>query len=214
MLIASYNKKQLGDVLLVIIAQDVATQAAITKGKITQIYDVKTKQTLGYNFFNVSEILPNIEGDGPVKLTKDDVEALNQALSQAKFDTMLAVDLEPKFVVGYVTSLEEHPDSDHLHIAQVQIDGQRTVQIVCGAPNIELHQRVVVAKSGAMMPNGALIWPGALRGVSSAGMLCSARELALPHAPQKRGILVLPESFEIGTAFDFAKAAQLFTPTN
>lgn len=214
MLIASYNKKQLGDVLLVVTAPDCATQAAVTKGQITHIYDAATKQTLGYNFFNVSEILPNIEGNGAIELNATDVAALNQALSQAGFEPMLAVDLEPKFVVGYVASLAEHPDSDHLHIAQVQIDGQRTVQIVCGAPNIELNQRVVVAKSGAMMPSGALIWPGALRGVQSAGMLCSARELALPNAPQKRGILVLPESFEIGTAFDFAKAAQLFSPTN
>ena len=82
---------------------------------------------------------------------------------------------------------------------------------MCGAPNIEAGQNVVVAKVGAMMPNGAMIWPGKLRGVESFGMLCAARELALPNAPQARGILVLdPIEFKVGEAFDFEKAAQLF----
>lgn len=61
------------------------------------------------------------------------------------------------------------------------------------------------------MPSGALIWPGKLRGVKSDGMLCAARELALPNAPQKRGILVLDaDEFPVGQAFDFEKGRQLF----
>ena len=86
------------------------------------------------------------------------------------------------------------------------------MQIVCGAPNIDEGQKVVVAKVGAMMPNGAMIFPGKLRGVESMGMICSARELELPNAPQKRGILVLPETdaFEVGKEFNFVKGAELF----
>ena len=75
------------------------------------------------------------------------------------------------------------------------------MQIVCGAPNIEAGQKVVVAKPGAMMPDGMMIWPGTLRGVDSYGMICSARELHLPNAPAKKGILVLPEDAVVGEAF-------------
>lgn len=52
------------------------------------------------------------------------------------------------------------------------------------------------------MPNGALIFPGALRGVQSYGMLCSARELELPDAPDVRGIIELSSALAAGTAFD------------
>ena len=53
------------------------------------------------------------------------------------------------------------------------------------------------------MPSGMLIKPAELRGVPSAGMICSARELELPDAPQEKGILVLEDSFEVGQEFKF-----------
>ncbi|WP_178198362.1 YtpR family tRNA-binding protein [Ligilactobacillus sp. Marseille-Q7487] len=210
MLIASYNPAQTGDVLVVILAADSASQDFETKGNVTRIFDTQTQQTLGYNFFDISQIVSDLNGVGQVFLQEKAVAKLNQTLQQVGFKAELMVDDTPKFVVGFVQELIEHPDSDHLHIAQVQIDNGQVVQIVCGAPNIELNQRVVVAKPGAMMPNGTLIWPGELRGIASAGMICSARELALPNAPQKRGILVLPTDYEIGVAFDFQKASRLF----
>ena len=54
--------------------------------------------------------------------------------------------------------MEEHPDSDHLHICQVDLKNT-TTQIVCGAPNVEVGQRVVVATIGAVMPSGLVIKP-------------------------------------------------------
>ncbi|HFJ6866946.1 TPA: DUF4479 domain-containing protein, partial [Enterococcus faecium] len=81
-----------------------------------------------------------------------------------------------------------HSDSDLiLHNSSVLIDKE--------------PQKVVVAKPGAMMPDGMMIWPGTLRGVDSYGMICSARELHLPNAPAKKGILVLPEDAVVGEAF-------------
>ena len=62
-------------------------------------------------------------------------------------------------------------------------------------------KKVVVAKIGAVMPSGLLIKEGNLRGVDSFGMLCSARELAIPGAPEVKGILVLDETAEVGSAF-------------
>ena len=54
------------------------------------------------------------------------------------------------------------------------------------SPNVEAGQKVVVAKIGAVMPSGMLIKEGNLRGVESYGMLCSARELAIPNAPSEK----------------------------
>jgi tRNA-binding protein len=62
-----------------------------------------------------------------------------------------------------------------------------------------------------MMPSGLIIWPGALRGVESNGMVVSGRELQLTNAPQVPGALILPDDFqEVGEAFDFEKAQGLF----
>ena len=67
--------------------------------------------------------------------------------------------------------------------------------------NVKAGQKVVVAKPGTVMPSGAIIWAGELRGVASYGMLCSARELGLENAPAKKGILVLDDAAPVGTPF-------------
>ena len=107
-----------------------------------------------------------------------------------------------KLVVGHVLSCEDVPET-HLHLCQVDTgDAEGPRQIVCGAPNAALGLKTVAALPGAMMPNGSLIFPGALRGVQSYGMLCSARELELPNAPEVRGIIELSSDLSAGKAFD------------
>lgn len=206
MLISSYNHAALGDVLITFVAEDADAQVSEKRGDLVQIKDGKG-QLLGYNFFNVSATLGQLT-DGQIFLDAQQVQKLNQLIKDAGFTEELTADEAPKFVIGVVTEFKAHPDSDHLHITQVDLGSGRSEQIVCGAPNAALGQHVVAALPGAMMPDGKMIWPGALRGVDSYGMLCSARELALPNAPQERGILVLPDSVPAGTPFDFAKAAK------
>ena len=101
-------------------------------------------------------------------------------------------------VVGLATEVVDHPDSDHLHVVTVEVGADEPLQIVCGAPNVEAGQKVVVALSGAMMPSGLLIKKSKLRGVESNGMLCSKRELGLPQE-EARGILVLDADTKVGT---------------
>ena len=207
MLITSYSPKVLGDTLIAITAQDEATQTSERKGDIVEIKG-QSGQLLGYNFFNASKILTDLgDNDGQVFLSADQVAALNTAITAAGFTDELSADDTPKFVIGVVTEFKAHPDSDHLHVAQVDLGNGVVKQIVCGAPNAALGQHAVAALPGAMMPDGKVIWPGELRGVDSYGMLCAARELALPNAPEKRGILVLPDTIPAGTPFDFDKAA-------
>lgn len=205
MLISSYNRAALGDVLITFVAEDAGTQTSEKRGDVVQIKDEKGN-LLGYNFFNVTATLGQLT-DGQVFLDEQQVAKLNILIQDAGFDAKLIADMTPKFVIGVISEFEAHPDSDHLHVTQVDLGNGHSEQIVCGAPNAALGQHVVAALPGAMMPDGKMIWPGALRGVDSYGMLCSARELALPNAPQERGILVLPNSIAAGTAFDFDKAA-------
>lgn len=198
-MIFAYNKKHIGDTLIVIVANDQEEKNTVEiKGKIARITAGAT--VIGWNFFDVSAIIA-IEGAGQVYLTDEQLAVLNEHLAQAGFSERLEADLAPKIVVGYVESCEPHPDSDHLSITKTRVSADEVLQIVCGAPNIAAGQKVVVAKVGAMMPDGTLIWAGNLRGVDSYGMICSARELHLPNAPEKRGILELSADAVVGEAF-------------
>lgn len=207
-MIISINKQSYPNTLIVILGQDQGKSEYEEKEDITRITDEKGNVT-GYNFFNVDQVidydkLPN----GEVKLSEKDLAALNQKLADAGFDDKLAYG-KPTLVYGYVKTCEKHPDSDHLHVTTIDVGNGEEHQIVCGAPNIAQGQKVVVALPGTLMPNGQMIWPGKLRSVDSYGMICSARELGLEHAPQKRGIMVVPDDFSVGDAFDAEKCDEL-----
>ena len=201
-MIFTYNKEHVGDVLMVIVAdsQD-AKLSAERKGDVARVYRQDTGETVAWNIFEVSNLF-NITDRGQVFLTDEEISILNQELSQAGFEPELVNDLTPKFVVGEIVEMEAHPDSDHLNICQVRVAAEKVIQIVAGAPNAKVGLKTIVALPGAMMPKGNLIFPGELRGVASFGMMCSPRELQLPNAPQKRGIIELASSEVVGTAFD------------
>jgi phenylalanyl-tRNA synthetase beta chain len=95
-----------------------------------------------------------------------------------------------------ILTVEKHPNADRLRIAKVT-DGKTERTIVCGAPNIAAGQTVPCAIPGAKLPGGIEITQSKIRGVESAGMLCSERELGLSgnHA----GILQLPAESALGT---------------
>ena len=82
-------------------------------------------------------------------------------------------------VVGRVLSMERHPDSDHMWVLQLDVGRDTPVQIVTGAWNVHEGDLVPVALDGALLPTGAEIRSGSLRGVRSDGMLCSLKELNL-----------------------------------
>ncbi|MBR0039996.1 MAG: phenylalanine--tRNA ligase subunit beta [Oscillospiraceae bacterium] len=80
-------------------------------------------------------------------------------------------------VVGRIVKLEKHPNSDHMLVAQLDVGKAEPVQICTGAWNVHVGELVPAALDGALLPNGAEIRSGKLRGVESNGMLCSLREL-------------------------------------
>ncbi len=99
---------------------------------------------------------------------------------------------------GTVVSCEKHPNADKLSVCQVKI-GSETHQIVCGAPNVREGLKVVVALPGTVLPGDFKIGKSKIRGVASAGMLCSERELGLSDAHS--GIMELPAETEDGQLF-------------
>lgn len=204
-MIFTYNKEYVGDVLMVIVKNSGdAKLDAERKGNIARIFLKETGETVAWNIFEVSSLF-EIENRGQVFLTDDQVARLNQELQVQGFTEEIINDKEPKFVVGEIVEMVAHPDSDHLNICQVAVGNDKTVQIVAGAPNARVGLKTIVALPGAMMPKGNLIFPGELRGEKSFGMMCSPRELALPNAPQKRGVIELSEGQVVGTPFDPAK---------
>ncbi|MBQ6273545.1 MAG: phenylalanine--tRNA ligase subunit beta [Oscillospiraceae bacterium] len=80
--------------------------------------------------------------------------------------------------VGRILSLEKHPNSDHMLVTQIDVGAEAPVQIVTGAWNVHVGDLVPVALHKSLLPSGAKIEKGKLRGVESFGMLCSLKELA------------------------------------
>lgn len=194
---AFYNLENVGDILLARLT-DEKTFSYDTFGDVIVLKNQKG-ETIGYNILHASSYFSDLNS-GLVKITPALVNAFNALLAKYQLAPVEA-DFSDKFIVGKVLHMEEHPDSDHLHVCQVDL-GTSTTQIVCGAPNVAENQLVVVATVGAIMPSGLIIKPSKLRKVDSNGMLCSARELHLPGAPEVRGILVLDENtYTVGQSF-------------
>lgn len=103
--------------------------------------------------------------------------------------------------IGYVTERTNHPDSDHLNVCMVDL-GDAVFQIVCGAPNVDKGQKVIVARVGAKLPSGVEIKKTNIRGIESNGMICALEELGIEskYVPErsKGGIHVLESDAPIG----------------
>ncbi|MFW2434222.1 phenylalanine--tRNA ligase subunit beta [Staphylococcus cohnii] len=94
-------------------------------------------------------------------------------------------------VVGYIQSTAPHPDADKLSLCQVDIGEEAPVQIVCGAPNVDAGQSVIVATVGGRLPGGIKIKRAKLRGERSEGMICSLQEIGISSN-------LVPKQFEEG----------------
>jgi len=110
-------------------------------------------------------------------------------------------------IVGEVLTCEKHPDADRLNVTTVNIGGDEPLQIVCGAPNVAVGQKVIVATVGCTLyptPEEPFkIKKSKIRGVESFGMICAEDELGLGKSHD--GILVLDNAVPVGTP-----AAQYF----
>ena len=98
-------------------------------------------------------------------------------------------------VVGEILDIRPHPQADKLLLTTVKA-GERKFPVVCGAPNIQVGQKVPLALEGAALPSGIKIKAAKIRGELSQGMLCSEPELSL--GDDASGIMILPPSAPSG----------------
>ena len=103
----------------------------------------------------------------------------------------------PKIVVGRIVDVAPHPQADRLRVCRVDAGESAPLTIVCGAANARAGMKAPVALPGARLPDGTEIHAAELRGVSSSGMLCSAKELGL--AEKSEGLLELDDAARVGT---------------
>jgi phenylalanyl-tRNA synthetase beta chain len=106
-----------------------------------------------------------------------------------------------KISVAEVVDVSPHPNADRLRLATVDLDGEQ-MTVVCGAPNVAAGQKVAFARVGAELIDGhtgepTILKAAKIRGVESAGMVCSEKELGLSDSHE--GILVLAEDAPVGT---------------
>ncbi len=101
-----------------------------------------------------------------------------------------------KIVVAQVLESSQHPNADRLSVCKVDDGSGSPLQIVCGAKNYKVGDKVPLAQAGAVLPGDFKIKVGKLRGVESHGMMCSAKELGL--AEDADGLLILPEGARVG----------------
>lgn len=202
MWISFFNGNGVGDVVMLTNGNgNRSNMINETKKNVTVIKDDKLDEVVAVNLFGVSQELGIQDQVGALKLDDNQAKYINQIITDAGFEFALDIDLSDKFVVGHVEECVPHEDSNHLFVTQTNI-GDETVQIVCGAQNITKNLNVLVAKPGAMMPSGMMIWPGELRGVKSEGMICSTAELGLEQIENYPGIWELKSEFEPGTPLE------------
>ncbi|MBI3545809.1 MAG: phenylalanine--tRNA ligase subunit beta [Gammaproteobacteria bacterium] len=132
---------------------------------------------------------------------KLDTQALASRLTMAGLEVGAIEAVAPRLdrvIVGKIISLAPHPSADKLRICHVDIGKNQTLDIVCGAANAAAGMKVPVALEGAELPKSVIIKKTEIRGVASAGMLCSAAELGL--ADSAEGLLSLDDDAKPGAA--------------
>jgi len=132
--------------------------------------------------------------------TPDDLAAFSHDLTMAGLNVERLTERgisDPNIVTGRVLSAEKHPNADKLKLCTVDAGDGKERQIVCGAPNVDAGQNVLVALPGAKLPDGLKIRSSKIRGVKSDGMICSERELGIGE--DTGGIMVLDGDPKPGT---------------
>ena len=193
-----YDYESIGDVLLIVFDSNTIPNVVKRDNDVVSLY--KDDKLIGINIFNISKIM-KIKAKGYIPLVSDRVlEVINTILKNSNV-AELPAQKDSGFRVAKIVDIEEHPDSEHLHICTVDIGEKEPLQIVCGAFNARKDLICVCATPYTFMPNGQSIIPNKLLGIDSYGMLCSGRELNLEGYEGKKGLLELDESYTLGSDF-------------
>ncbi|MCF7927400.1 MAG: phenylalanine--tRNA ligase subunit beta [Candidatus Izimaplasma sp.] len=125
-----------------------------------------------------------------------DIETLSNlfTLHSAEIEETTKLINATNLKVGFVTDIKKHENADTLNVCQVKTN-EGTHQIICGAPNVQENQHVIVAMPGAVLPGNFKIKKAKIRGVESNGMICSLNELGVDKSlVDASGIHVIKEA--------------------
>lgn len=133
---------------------------------------------------------------------KEDVQELENALTMIGQEVE-AIEQQGKdldnVVIGKIVEFGKHPDVEKLTLTKVDVGEEEPLQIVCGAKNHRLGDKVVVSKVGAVLPGDKKITKSKIRGIESCGMICSAVELGI--GSDADGVIILPEDAPVGEEY-------------
>ena len=134
-----------------------------------------------------------------IHLTVDElVEVLNQIGIEVESVESVGLKRQDTLVVGEVLDIKQHPNADKLSVCHVDVGDGEIKQIVCGAKNFKLNDKVPVALNGTILPGDFAISETMMRGVKSEGMMCSGREMGTGN--DHSGLLILPEDTPVGAS--------------
>jgi len=198
-MVIAYNNSGLNDILMCMINKNI-DNVQITEKKIDNLVVLtQGEKIIGVNILNASQTGLSLPKGLALAPADDEIAEIENYINQ-KASLELSGNLQQQFTIGYVETSEPHPDSNKLSVCTVNV-GNEVLQIVCGAQNVKQDIFVVVSLCGCIMPSGIVIESANLRNVSSNGMICSAKELNLPEQYHTPGIMILPNTVKVGTAF-------------
>jgi phenylalanyl-tRNA synthetase beta chain len=124
------------------------------------------------------------------------INVLAEKLTMVGLEVEEIISCLPDFngiIVAKILAINKHPNADRLSICEVQT-GKEKYQVICGAPNIRVNQKVAFAPVGTILPNKVKIKKTSIRGIDSHGMICSKQELCMED--KSKGIWELPHEWE------------------
>ncbi|MDE5545020.1 MAG: hypothetical protein K2I76_00205 [Malacoplasma sp.] len=184
-----YNKTTLNNALTISVSSQPVTKIE-KKKNFTVLYN--NNNLVGINIWDFDQY---------EKINQGMIFAGNKILQTIKKITQIDLSqyVEKNFVVGKIIQLEKIPNT-HLHYCDVDIK-DKTLKIICGASNVEVGTKVVVAMINTAMPDGKMILKSNIQGKVSFGMLCSKKELNLKADSSEKGIMILDNKYKIGDLF-------------
>ena len=191
-----YQPLTLGDQLAIYLNPSLQPTHHVLKDNIVMIYHLD--QLIGLNVQQPLKILPMLSSGIIRRLSKQNIDTLNQHLSKKGVSFVLP-NFQSGFIVGEITNVEAHPDADTLWICQVNL-GAVSIQVVTNSTKVKPTHRIVIARPGAMLLDGQVIEEGLMMKEKSQGMFCSQKTLGI--APETQvGVFILPEDAPIGKDF-------------
>lgn len=183
-----YLKEQ--DLLMVVFSLNQIPNKIIKEDDV--VYLFFNEQIVGINLFHFSKIYHLAKAGMILPINDDLLNAINSHLKLTQLTKSPS-----GFVVALIKEIEDVEDSAHLHLVKIT-DGEKEMELVCGALNLKIGAKVVLAKEGTILPNGETLKATTIAGYLSPGMLCSKRDLGLDNHDYSHQLIIVNDDYQLG----------------